>query len=82
MAYHRQVVPDMMPPPMSGPEIKAIPDTAPRSPLEIASFERGTEFDRMVSTPDNIPPAPNPAIARPLRVSHQSMIHGERTSQI
>lgn len=70
MPYHRHVVPDMMPPPMSGPQINAIPDTAPTSPLGSASFERGTEFDRIVSTPDDIPPAPRPAIARPLRASH------------
>ena len=70
MPYHRHVVPDMIPPPMSGPQINATPDTAPTSPLGSANLERGTEFDRIVSTPDDIPPAPRPAIARPLHASH------------
>ena len=70
--YHRHVVADMIPPPIRGPQINATPDTAPISPLGSASFERGTEFDRIVSTPDNIPPAPRPAIARPLT---QSLVH-------
>ncbi|KAL8876087.1 MAG: hypothetical protein Q9198_005654, partial [Flavoplaca austrocitrina] len=63
---HRHVVADMMPPPINGPQMNARPVKAPSTPLTGASLERGTEFDRMVRTPDKIPPAPTPATARPL----------------
>ena len=66
---HRHVVPDMIPPPTSGPAINATPDIAPTMPLKGATLDRGTECDRIVSTPDKMPPAPSPAIARPLRKS-------------
>jgi hypothetical protein len=68
-AYHRQVVPEMIPPPMRGPQRKDTPDTAPSNPLKRASLERGTDSDMIVNTPDKIPPAPIPAIVRPLRMS-------------
>ena len=65
-AHHRQVVPEMMPPPMSGPAMKATPFTAPTIPLNGAIFDLGTELDKIVRTPDKMPPAPSPATARPL----------------
>lgn len=72
----------MIPPASSGPQIKATPLTAPSMPLKTATFALGTDCERIVRAPDRMPPAPMPAIVRPLQLSALSISTDHRAHRI
>lgn len=53
-------------PPSSGPATDAIPYIAPKNPVNIGRFRRGTEYAMIIKAPEKIPADPIPAMARPM----------------